>query len=120
MIARNLDTGAVIATRVAVASTDAERAVGLLGRRALGDDEGLWIAPCRGVHTWFMRFPIDLVALDAEGVVVDRVSALGPWRIRLPRRRTMGVLELAVGALDRSGTRTGDRVVLERAAGDGR
>src|SRR5690242_20706840 len=97
LIATNLDTGAVVASRVAVADTRATRAVGLLTRSGLDAGEGLWIVPSRGVHTWFMRFAIDVVALDARGVVVDRVTALKPWRIRLPRRGTAGVLELPAG-----------------------
>jgi uncharacterized membrane protein (UPF0127 family) len=119
LIARNLDTGAVVADRVAVASTHAERAVGLLARSGLDPGEALWIVPSRGVHTWFMRFAIDLVALDSDGVVVDRVAHLKPWRIRLPRRGTSGVLELPSGALERSGTTLGHRIEFARAAADG-
>lgn len=113
LIARNIDTGELVAARVAVASTRVARARGLLGHAGLGDGEGLWIVPCRGVHTCGMRFAIDLVALDEDGVVIDRVTALRPWRIRLPRRGVVGVLELAAGALDQSGTRLGHRVVFE-------
>ncbi len=76
----------MVADKVAVASTHAERAVGLLSRSGLEPGEGLWIVPCRGVHTWGMRFTIDVVALNEEGVVVDQVSDLKPWRMRLPRR----------------------------------
>ena len=64
LIARNVDTGAVIADHVAVADTRATRAVGLLNRRGFENGEGLWIVPSRGVHTRWMRFAIDIVALD--------------------------------------------------------
>ena len=113
LIARNLNTGAVVADLVAVADTRATRAVGLLNRTGLEPGEGLWIVPSRGVHTWWMRFPIDLVALDERGVVIDRVENLKPWRIRLPRRGTAGVLELPVGALSQSGTTVGHRIMFE-------
>ena len=53
-----------------------------------------------------------LQAVDADGVVVDRVSTLKPWRIRLPRRGTAGVLELPAGALDATGTQLGHRIEL--------
>jgi uncharacterized protein len=111
-MARNLDTNAVVADRIAVADTRATRAVGLLNRSGLEPGEGLWIVPSRGVHTCWMRFAIDVVALDDRGVVVDQVSALKPWRIRLPRRRTAGVLELPAGALESTGTRIGHRIEL--------
>ena len=113
LIARNTSTGAIVADRVGVASTRADRAVGLLSRSGLEPGEALWIVPSRGVHTWGMRFPIDVVALDGSGIVIDCVSALRPWRIRLPRRGTAGVLELAAGRLAASGTALGHRILFE-------
>jgi uncharacterized membrane protein (UPF0127 family) len=59
-----------------------------------------------------MRFTIDVLALDERGIVVDRVARLKPWRIRLPRRGTAGVLELPAGALDATGTQLGHRIEL--------
>jgi uncharacterized membrane protein (UPF0127 family) len=115
LIARNLDTGGVIADRVDVADTRATRAVGLLSRDGLEPGEGLWIVPSRGVHTCWMRFPIDVIALDDRGVIIDRVVDMKPWRIRLPRRGTAGVLELRAGALDASGTQVGHRIELAQA-----
>jgi uncharacterized membrane protein (UPF0127 family) len=116
LIARNLDTGALIADRVGVAATRAERAVGLLTRDGLEAGEGLWIIPSRGVHTCGMRFTIDVVALDARGVVIDQVAGLKPWRVRLPRWGTAGVLELPEGTLERSGTTRGHRIAFESSA----
>jgi uncharacterized membrane protein (UPF0127 family) len=114
LVALNLDTGAVVADHVNVAATRAARRVGLLNRTGLDPGEALWIVPSRGVHTIGMRFAIDLVALDERGVVVDCVEALRPWRIRLPRAGTAGVLELPVGALEQSGTALGHRIQFER------
>ena len=116
LIARNVDTGAVVADKVAVATTHADRALGLLARRGLEPGEALWIVPSRGVHTWGMRFAIDIVALDACGYVIDQVSALKPWRVRLPRRGTAGVLELPCGTLSASGTSIGHRIEFQAAA----
>jgi uncharacterized membrane protein (UPF0127 family) len=113
LIAKNLDTGAVVADLVAVADTRATRAVGLLDRAGLEPGEGLWIVPSRGIHTLWMRFAIDIIALDERGVVIDRVENLKPWRIRLPRRGTAGVLELPVGTLTQSGTTLGHRIAFE-------
>ena len=112
LIATNLDTGALVADNVAVADTRATRAVGLLSRSGLNPGEALWIVPSRGVHTWWMRFTIDVLALNESGVVVDRVPGLKPWRIRLPRRGTAGVLELPEGAIAATGTEVGHRIQL--------
>ena len=76
LTAMNADTGAVVASRVRVASKRIERAIGLLTSRGLQPGEGLLITPCRGVHTWFMRFSIDVLAIDEDGRVVDAVEGL--------------------------------------------
>lgn len=111
--ARNGNSGCVLAKRVGVAATRRARAIGLLRHKALPEGEGLWIVPSRGVHTWGMRFAIDVVALDARGRVVDLVAGMKPWRMRLPRAGCVGVLELPSGTIARSGTRLGDEVVFE-------
>ena len=110
LIARNLDTGTVLADRVSVAATRASRRAGLLKHDSLDEGEALWIVPSHGVHTFRMRFAIDVLALDEAGVIIDRVVNLKPWRIRLPRRGTAGVLELPAGWLDRTGTALGHRI----------
>lgn len=118
LVATNMDTGSVLADCVSVAATRASRRVGLLQHDSLEAGHALWIVPSRGVHTIGMRFAIDLVALDDRGVVIDRVSGLRPWRIRLPKRGTAGVLELPVGALEQSGTALGHRISFERVNGE--
>jgi uncharacterized membrane protein (UPF0127 family) len=113
LVARNASVNRVLADRVDVAATRATRAVGLLSRSGLEPGEALWIVPSRGVHTWGMRFTIDVLALDEAGTVIDCVSNLKPWRVRLPRRGTAGVLELPAGTLAASGTLLGHQVSLE-------
>jgi len=120
LVARNTSVNTVVAERVSVAATRASRAVGLLSRDGLDPGEALWIVPSRGVHTWGMRFAIDVLALDQEGRVIDCVSNLRPWRIRLPRRGTAGVLELAAGTLAASRTSLGHTIVLELTGQEGR
>ena len=114
LIARNVDTGSLVADLVAVADTRGTRAVGLLNRTGFEPGEGLWIVPSRRDNTCWMRFAIDIIALDDKGVVIDSVANLKPWRIRLPRRGTAGVLELPVGTLTRSGTAIGHRISSSR------
>jgi uncharacterized protein len=116
LVARNASVNTVIADRVGVASTHASRAVGLLTRTGLEPGEALWIVPSRGVHTLGMRFAIDVLALDEQGNVVDAVSNLRPWRVRLPRKGTAGVLELPAGTLQSTRTALGHKVVLEMQA----
>ncbi len=113
VLARDTETGRLLADRVALAVTRSARRKGLLGKDGLGRGEALWIAPCRGVHTMGMRFAIDVVALDGDGRVIDCVEDMAPWRLRLPRWGTAGVLELAAGTLAAAGTRIGHVITFE-------
>jgi uncharacterized membrane protein (UPF0127 family) len=112
LVARDVKTGAIVADRVTVASRRFDRAVGLLAHSHLETGEGLWITPCHGVHTWFMRFTIDVIAMNADGVIVDTVCMLKPWRMRLPKPGAYSVLELRAGTLLLSPLEVGDRIQI--------
>ena len=109
---RNLTRGSEVAARVRRANRAWPRMVGLLGRRNLAGDEGLLLTPCASVHTLFMLFPIDLLYLDREHVVVKVVRALRPFRVSACLRGAHSVLELSTGAIEASGTQVGDRLTL--------
>jgi len=104
-------TGALVADQIALANTFWSRLVGLLGHSKLEANEGLLIAPCNSVHTFFMRFPIDVAFLDREGNVVRAIAHLKPWRATKIHTRAHATLELAAGALARAGVLEGDRLV---------
>lgn len=88
---------------------------GLLGRRELPPDEGLLINPCSSIHTWFMRFPIDVVFLDRDLRVVRLAADVRPWRLRWGRGARQ-VLELAAGEAAERRIEVGDRLTLEDSA----
>ena len=95
---------AALAPRVEAAFDSRARNRGLLGRDALPDGTALVLAPCGAVHTWFMRFTIDVIYCDREGRVLKTVRNLRPWRMSLVWRRGFAVIELATGArLPRAG-----------------
>jgi uncharacterized membrane protein (UPF0127 family) len=105
----NLTRGTVLATRLEIAGTGGSRRKGLLGREGLLPGEGLWIAPCESVHTFFMQFAIDLVYLDRELCVRKVRSNVGPWRMSACLR-ARSVLELPVGVVSASRTVRGDTI----------
>jgi uncharacterized protein len=82
---------------------------GLLGRAELGSDEGILLRPAGSVHTFFMRFPIDVVFLDADQVVVAIEPCLAPWKTA-GKRGAKAVVELAAGECERRGLQVGDRL----------
>jgi uncharacterized membrane protein (UPF0127 family) len=104
----------VVCEICAVADTPTRRMKGLLGRKQLPAGEGILIRPTSAIHTWFMRFPIDVVFLDSELRVLDVASELKPWRAAA-RRRARAVLELAAGECSRRGLQPGDRLRVVHA-----
>ncbi len=103
-----LRQGDVLAT-AEVAETFAQRSRGLLGKTAF---EGAMILPrTRSVHTFGMRFPVDVAVCDKDMVVLG-VTTLRPWRMSLPRRGGRSMVEAQAGAFERWGLRVGDQLEL--------
>lgn len=102
----------IIGNRIKVANTFATRFLGLMGKKKLAPGSGLLIVPSSGVHTCWMRMPIDVVALDKENRVVALGHAVRPWRISGLRTATKSVLELPAGRAEACGLEVGDKLVL--------
>ncbi len=104
--------GCVVVERCLVAARPLRRMRGLLGRRSLPGDEGILLEPAASIHTFFMRFPIDVVFLDRERVVLGIARELRPWRAAA-RSGAHAALELASGECARRGIRIGDRLLAQ-------
>jgi Uncharacterized conserved protein len=85
---------------------------GLMGRRRLPNDEGLLIDPCNSVHTFFMRFPIDVLFLDQDDRVLKITTELKPFRVAVGRGARR-VLEITAGRAAGVGVRVGDKLTFK-------
>lgn len=106
---RNVTRGTILGDNIDVADTSAKRSTGLLKHTGLEPGHGLWIVPCEGIHTLFMKFPIDVVYIDRKKRVRKTVRAVKPWRASLCLA-AHSVIELPVGAIDASETQSGDQL----------
>ena len=102
--------GIVIARNVLWATSSRERRRGLLGREYLDPNDGIYIAPTEWIHTFGMRFPIDVAFLSDDGVVLAINRHLRPRRLSKLSLRAQGALELAAGRLSETGTDVGDKI----------
>src|SRR2546423_14780112 len=93
-----------LATKVRKADSFLTRLVGLLQRTTLGPEEALWLVPSKGIHTIGMKFPIDVVFLDKNSIVLKAVSNLAPYRITGVQLRGHSILKLPKGTLHKSRT----------------
>jgi uncharacterized membrane protein (UPF0127 family) len=104
-------SGALLATRVEFALDSESRRRGLLGRDTFDRGAALIIAPCGAIHTFFMRFAIDVVFVARDGHVLKTYTAV-------PRRRiafsltAFAAIELPAGATSGLNVTTGDIVRL--------
>jgi uncharacterized protein len=114
------EDGRIVCERVVVADRAHRRMRGLMGRRRLSSGQGMVLRPAFAIHTHFMRFPIDVVFLDSDQVVIAIENNLKPWRTA-SCRGAREVVELPAGECDRRGLEVGDRVAwASRSAADAR
>ncbi len=104
-------SGEVLARFLDGAFDSASRNKGLLGRTGMATDQALVIAPCTAVHTFWMKFRIDLVYAARDGRVLKIRRRVGPWRMSAAFG-AFAVIELAAGRAELVGLKKGDRLVI--------
>jgi uncharacterized protein len=102
----------VVCERCDVADHAVARMRGLLGRSDLPQGEGILLRPAGSIHTFFMRFPIDVVFLNDQDVVVEVVPRLQPWRVA-GVKGARSVLELSAGEAESRGIEPGSKLELD-------
>lgn len=105
-----LSDNKTIAEPCELAEGVASRFLGLMGRESLAPGSGLLLRPCASIHTFFMRFAIDVVYLDRELKVLKIRRGMAPWRMDFPVSRANAVLELPADAS--AGLNVGDLLCL--------
>jgi hypothetical protein len=103
-----------LATGLRLANTHWSRFRGLMCTESarFGSGNGLWIVPCHGVHTFAMKFPIDVLYLSSAKTVVHMERHLKPWRMARVSIKAASVLELPANTLQDSGTSVGDQIEI--------
>lgn len=112
----NVTRQTILAEHAAVADTSSKRRTGLLKHDVLPAGEGLWIVPCEGVHTFWMKFAIDIVYLSRKRKVVKVARRVAPWRVSICLR-AHSVLELPAGTIDATKTARGDMLEFTPVSG---
>ena len=112
---RNITRATTVGTRITIADTSLTRLIGLVGRRRLDAGCGLLIMPSSGIHTFGMRFSIDVVALSKGLQVLKLWPSLPPFRVTSISLKTYCVLELPAGQISNCQINVGDQLQLDRA-----
>jgi len=107
----NQTTGKVLADKLQLKASFFGRLKGLLGASGLGAGEGIILKPCAQIHTFFMRFAIDVIFISADFEVLHVIEAMKPWRLSPIFLKSLYTVEVAGGAL-KGAVKPGDRVVF--------
>ena len=107
-------SGDVLLPHLELATSFWQRFRGLQLRSSLPEGHGLLLAPCNALHTFFVRFPIDVAFLDSTGRVIATIEDLRPWRIVPPLAEAFAILELPPESLPLA---AGDCVAIRGDAG---
>lgn len=108
----NLTKNTVIAQDLTVADSLFSRMKGLLGRKTLGKSQALLLKPCNSIHTFFMKFPIDVIFVGKNNVIVKVLSSVPPFRLSRVYFAASFAIELPAGTAMATSTKEGDIITL--------
>ncbi len=114
LVMRNQRTGAIVADCLLPAFDSQSRRTGLLKHTSLDPHTAMLIAPTNAVHTFFMRFAIDIAFVNKDGRILKISRGLPPWRMSAAWGG-YAVVEMAAGAFEKADTAAGDHLVIEPA-----
>lgn len=108
----NQTRGVALGEQIGKADSLWTRAKGLLGKRSLAPGEGLLLYPCRGIHSYGMRFDFDAIYLDRQQNVIHIIERMPPHRSGPMLKEAHAVLELPAGTIGATGTAIGDQLFI--------
>ena len=105
----NERNGAIISLNATVATKYFDRMIGLLKKDKLKEGHALWIKPCNSIHTFGMKYPLDIIFLDKCNIVISLRINIKPNRFCVPRLLCHSAIELPAGSIERICLHLGDR-----------
>jgi len=108
----NVTTGKIIAEDVKLKDSFFGRLVGLLATARLADGGGIVLKPCTQIHTFFMRFAIDVIFADKDFNVLYVAEHMKPWRLSPLLLKSLYTVEVAAGTL-KGGVKAGDKIAFK-------
>jgi uncharacterized membrane protein (UPF0127 family) len=110
----NQSNGTVLASEAKTAQTFLQRLKGLMFSKALPFGSALHIQPCRSIHTFFMRYSIDIIYMDAQRRIVGLEERLGPGKLGAIFPQVDSVIELPAGTIETTGTQLGQYIQIQK------
>lgn len=108
LIVKNKTKQTTLGENIRAANTFLTRLKGLMFKKHINPGEGLYIYPCKGIHTFFMGFPIDVIFINNRKQVVYLINKMKPWALSPVIREAHGVLELPENSIINKNIEIGD------------
>ena len=105
---KNATKKIILADSVSVADNFISRFIGLMGKKEFPEGNCLVITPCKSIHMFFMKFPIDVLFIDKDQKVTYIIENMKPWSFSRIVWNSYNVIELPAGTVSKTGTKTGD------------
>jgi uncharacterized membrane protein (UPF0127 family) len=109
----NLTRNTLLADEATIAESFSRRLVGLLNRTSLDKGQALVLKPSNSIHSFFMRFTIDVIFLDKSGKVIDVLPSFRPWCLSPVYFTAHLAIELPKDSIRSSQTQPGDIITIE-------
>jgi len=91
----------LIADKVEIADSFMSRLIGLVGKKSLSEGTALVLKPCNSIHTFFMRFSIDVVFLDRDNLVIHVIPKMRSYRFSGIVKKAWSAIELPSGSISK-------------------
>lgn len=109
----NVKNNAILADKAEIANNPLKRMKGLLGKSEFSQGSALILDPCDSVHTFFMRFAIDIIFIDKNNSVVKIISSMKPYRLSGIYFKSRLAIELPSGKTLATNTQLGDKILIK-------
>ena len=109
----NATKDTVVLTELNIADSFFKRFIGLLGREYLRKGEGLMLVNCKSIHTFFMRFPIDIVFININHEIIYMKENVKPWRAVNFVKKAYATIEMPAGTIKDNSISNGDMLILK-------
>lgn len=114
MKAYNKRNSKIVCENIEIATSFFARLKGLMFREKLNKGEGLLINPCNSIHTFFMKFPIDVLFVNKEDEIIACIEKMKPSRISKIYGKAKYVVELSAGTIESKDIKVGDRIIYAK------
>lgn len=103
----------LLAKDIVIANTPFKRLKGLLGKKEFREGQAIILKPCNSLHTFFLRFAIDVIFVDKQNKVIEAISHLKPFHLTRVYWLSVLAIELPAGIIQSSSTYNGDTLTIE-------